>query len=138
LESSKAGVRRVCHRAHPARYGRPPFPRNAEILIKEAKDILDKRLDEILGSRYSVFSGDQVSWAVLRFTPERALWVASERRHQTQEGKLLDDGSYELRVPYADDRELIMDIMKHSVVEPAKLRQRVAVEFAASRKHYRT
>ena len=56
----------------------------------------DKRLDEILGSGYGVFSGDQISWAVLRFTPERARWVASERWHRTQEGKLLDDGSYEL------------------------------------------
>jgi predicted DNA-binding transcriptional regulator YafY len=115
---------------------------HAEILDKRAKDVSDKRLDEILGSGYGVFSGDQVSWAVLRFTPERARWVASERWHRTQEGKLLDDGSYELRVPYADDRELIMDIMKYgadcTVVEPAALRQRVADEFAASLERYRT
>lgn len=115
---------------------------HAEILDKRAKDVSDKRLDEILGSGYGVFTGDQVSWAVLRFTPERARWVASERWHRTQEGKLLDDGSYELRVPYADDRELIMDIMKYgsdcTVVEPVALRQRVADELAASLKRYRT
>ena len=61
--------------------------RHAEILDKRAKDVSDKRLDEMLGSGYGVFSGDQVSWAVLRFTPERARWVASERWHRTQEGK---------------------------------------------------
>jgi predicted DNA-binding transcriptional regulator YafY len=96
-----------------------------EILDKRAKDIADTRLDEVLGSGYGIFAGDQVSWAVLRFTPERARWVASERWHPKQEGKFLDDGSYELRVPYADNRELIMDIMKYGsdcqVIEPAQV-----------------
>jgi predicted DNA-binding transcriptional regulator YafY len=107
---------------------------HAEILDKKAKDVSDKRLDEMLGSGYGVFSGDQITWAVLRFTAERARWVASERWHRNQEGKFLDDGSYELRVPYADDRELIMDILKYGsdcvVVEPAGLRDKVAAELA--------
>ncbi len=115
---------------------------HAEILDTKAKDVADKRLDEVLGSGYGVFSGDQISWAVLSFTPERARWVAAERWHRNQEGKFLEDGSYELRVPYADDRELIMDIMKYgsdcTVVEPDALRQRVADEISGSLKHYRT
>ena len=113
----------------------------AEILDKRARDVADKRLDEMLGSGYGIFSGDQVSWAVLRFTPERARWVASERWHPNQKGKLLDDGSYELRVPYADDRELIMDIMKYGsdcmVIEPEALKTRVATEFASALARYR-
>ncbi|SBT03717.1 Helix-turn-helix type 11 domain protein [Candidatus Accumulibacter aalborgensis] len=113
----------------------------AEILDKRARDVADKRLDEMLGSGYGIFSGDQVSWAVLRFTPERARWVASERWHPKQEGKLLDDGSYELRVPYADDRELIMDIMKYGsdcmVIEPEALKARVATELASGLARYR-
>ncbi len=106
---------------------------HAEILDTKAKDVADKRLDEVLGSGYGIFSGDQVSWAVLRFSPERARWVASERWHPKQKGKLLKDGGFELRVPYADDRELIMDIMKYAgdceVIEPEALRNRVAAEF---------
>ncbi len=106
---------------------------HAEILDTKAKDVADKRLDEVLGSGYGIFSGDQVSWAVLRFTPERARWVASERWHPKQKGKPLKDGGFELRVPYADDRELIMDIMKYAgdceVIEPESLRNRVAAEF---------
>jgi predicted DNA-binding transcriptional regulator YafY len=86
----------------------------------------------MFGSGYGIFSGDQVSWAVLRFTPEKTRWVASERWHLNQKGKLLDDGSYELHVPYADDRELIMDILKYgsdcSVIEPKALKDRVARE----------
>jgi predicted DNA-binding transcriptional regulator YafY len=114
---------------------------HAEILDKRARDVADKRLDEVLGSGYGIFAGDRVSWAVLRFTPERARWVASERWHPRQESRLLDDGSYELRVPYADDRELIMDILKYGsdcqVVEPAALQARVAAELRRALGNYR-
>ena len=105
---------------------------HAEILDKRAKDVADKRLDAVLGSGYGIFSGDDVSWATLRFTPERARWVASERWHPDQVGQLLEDGSYELKVPYSDDRELIMDIMKYGgdckVLGPETLIARVAAE----------
>ena len=74
---------------------------HAEILDKRSKDVADKRLDEVLGSGYGIFSGDDVSWATLRFTPERTRWVASERWHPGQVGRLLEDGSYELKVPYS-------------------------------------
>ncbi len=114
---------------------------NAEILDKRAKDVADKRLDAVLGSGYGVFSGDQIAWALLRFTSERARWVASERWHRDQEGRFLDDGRYELRLPYADDRELIMDIMKYGshceVIEPASLRARVVAEFKSGLAAYR-
>jgi predicted DNA-binding transcriptional regulator YafY len=105
---------------------------SAEILDKKAKDVAEKRLDEVLGSGYGIFGGDQVTWAMLRFTPERARWVAAERWHPNQEGRLLKDGSYELKVPYSDDRELIMDIMKYgsdcTVVGPKPLVMRVSIE----------
>jgi predicted DNA-binding transcriptional regulator YafY len=114
---------------------------HAEILDKRAKDVADKRLDEVLGSGYGIFSGDNVTWATLRFTPERARWVASERWHLRQEGKLLKDGSYELKVPYADDRELIMDILKYggdcTVVSPKALREKVTTEMDRARRNYK-
>ncbi len=106
----------------------------AEILERRAKDVADKRLDEVLGSGYGIFAGDAVTWATLRFTPERARWVADERWHPQQEGRWCPDGSFELKLPYADDRELLMDIVKYggdcTVLEPPELRQRVADEFA--------
>ena len=113
---------------------------NVEMLDKKARDIADKRLDEMLGAGYGIFSGDKVNWATLRFTPERARWVASERWHTKQEGILRKDGSYELKLPYADDRELIMDIMKYGsdceVVGPKALRGRVAAELERARGLY--
>ena len=105
---------------------------HAEILDKKAKDVSDKRLDEVLGSGYGIFSGGDVTWATLHFTPERARWVASERWHPDQVGRMLEHGVYELKVPYSDDRELIMDILKYGgdcvVVEPEGLRARVVEE----------
>lgn len=113
----------------------------AEILDKKSKDVADKRLDEVLGSGYGIFSGDKVAWAILRFTPERARWVASEHWHPNQQGTLRKDGSYELKVPYADDRELIMDILKYGgdceVVEPKRLRDRVSAELDRARGLYK-
>ncbi|MCB1933216.1 MAG: WYL domain-containing protein [Candidatus Accumulibacter sp.] len=43
---------------------------HAEILDRRAMDVADKRLDEVLGAGYGIFSGDQVAWTVLRFTAE--------------------------------------------------------------------
>jgi len=85
----------------------------AEILETKANDISANELDEELTSGYGIFSGKDVQWAVLKFTPERAKWVASEKWHPAQKSRFLEDGSYELKVPYSDNRELLMDIMKH-------------------------
>ena len=114
--------------------------KHAEILDKRAKDVADKRLDEVLGSGYGIFSGEEVSWATLRFSPERSRWVSSERWHSNQQAKINKDGSFELRVPYADDRELIMDILKYGgdcqVIEPKALRERVVAEFKRGLSQY--
>ena len=113
----------------------------AEILDTRAKDVAEKRLDEVLGSGYGIFTGDNVTWATLRFTPARARWVATERWHPQQEGVLRKDGTYELKLPYTDDRELIMDIMKYgadcTVVGPKALRDRVVAEIERMRAVYR-
>ena len=47
------------------------------------------------------------------FHPKRARWVAAEHWHPEQQGVFLDDGSYQLRLPYSNDPELIMDILKY-------------------------
>jgi predicted DNA-binding transcriptional regulator YafY len=112
----------------------------AEILDTRARDVAEKRLDEVLGSGYGIFTGDNVTWATLRFTPERARWVAAERWHPQQQGTIRRDGSYELRLPYSDDRELITDVLKYGadcvVVGPKALRERVVAELERSRARY--
>ena len=101
----------------------------AEIVEETAKNISEKTLDEVLGAGYGIFSGKKVQWAKLKFSAERARWVAYEQWHPRQKGKFETDGSYVLEVPYSDDRELVMDILKHGpaveVLAPATLRERV-------------
>ncbi len=101
-------------------------------LEKAALEISDKKLSTTFGPGYGIFSGGTVRWARLRFTPERARWVAQEQWHAEQSGKFESDGSYLLRLPYTDHRELIMDILKHGanceVLGPPSLRRVVAQE----------
>lgn len=103
-----------------------------ELLEAKAKDVSEKRLDETLGSGYGIFSGAAVKLATLRFSPHRARWVSTEKWHPKQIGKMLPDGSYELQLPYSNDPELMMDILKYGadceVVGPKNLRQRVLSE----------
>ena len=113
---------------------------SVECSEKKTRDVADKRLDAVLGAGYGIFSGAKLTWATLRFTPERARWVLAERWHPQQEGQLRKDGSYDLRLPYADDRELIMDILKYGgdcrVIAPRALRHRVVAELQRARSNY--
>ena len=97
---------------------------------EKAREVAATKLDAHHATSYGIFGGTPKARAVLRFTPERARWVRGERWHRAQQGELLPDGGYRLTVPYADERELLMDILRHGsqvVVEaPASLRKRVA------------
>jgi len=83
----------------------------------------------VLGSGYGIFVGERIRKAVLRFTPEAARWVSREKWHSRQRGEYESDGSYRLTVPYTDETELIMDILRHGqeveVVSPERLRKSV-------------
>ena len=104
--------------------------RHATELTEPAEDIPERELDEHYASAYGIFAGKANKTAVLRFSRERARWVADERWHPKQRGQYLTDGRYELSIPYRDSRELVMDILRHGaeveVVEPEVLRTEVA------------
>ena len=109
--------------------------RRVQALDKAAIDVPDGELDEVLGAGYGIFAGREVQWATLRFTPERARWVAAERWHPSQQGSFDADGHYVLRLPYADPRELVMDILRHVpdvvVTGPQELQEAVAARLRA-------
>ena len=106
--------------------------KRVELLDTAAKDVPEDVLNDVLGSGYGIFSGENVKWAVLRFTPERARWVAAEKWHPNQTGVVLEDGTFELKLPYSNDPELMMDILKYGtdcrVIEPPELQQKVKDE----------
>jgi predicted DNA-binding transcriptional regulator YafY len=114
--------------------------REAEELPEPARTVPDAELDEYFASSYGIFAGRANKTAVLRFSAERSRWVADERWHPSQAGQYQTDGRYELRVPYRDDRELVMDILRHGagveVVAPPELRAEVEHHLRAALAQY--
>lgn len=112
----------------------------AEILEIRSKDIDEEVLDAELGSGYGIFAGRNVQWATLRFNSTRARWVASEKWHPEQVGVYLENGDYELKIPFSDTRELCMDIMKYggdvTVVSPQVLIEQVLLQAKGLIKNY--
>ena len=112
----------------------------AELLADRVKDVARAELDEYMKSGYGIFSGKKVAWAKLKFSPLAARWVASQKWHSKQKGSFAADGSYRLELPYADDRELVMDILKHGpdveVLAPPELRARVREQLKGALRRY--
>lgn len=113
---------------------------DAEMLERSAREISQARLDRHLGSGFGIFSGARTEVAVLQFSPDRARWVARETWHPEQEGQFQLDGSYLLKVPYSDPRELVMDILKYGpdveVLAPEPLARLVSERLAEARARY--
>jgi predicted DNA-binding transcriptional regulator YafY len=111
-----------------------------EVLEVPAKEVSIKNIDQALGTGYGIFSGSAEAWAKLRFTPERARWVSRESWHRLQESSFEVDGSYLLSFPYADDRELVGDIMRYGadvqVLAPASLRRKIQKGFLEAAAKY--
>jgi len=114
--------------------------KNVELLESISIDIDEGELNAELGAGYGIFAGKNVQWAKLRFTREKAKWVAKEKWHPQQKGTLDKDGSYVLIFPYSDTRELLMDITKHGkdvkVIEPKELVEIVKSELKLAIKNY--
>lgn len=117
-----------CHSRQALRQFALDAVESAECLDTPAHEIPQAEIDATLGAGYGIFSGPQVQWATLLFSAQRARWVASEHWHPEQQGCYLDDGRYQLRLPYSQDPELLMDILKYGpdceVIEPAELREK--------------
>jgi proteasome accessory factor C len=107
---------------------------------RRARDFPDAYLDEQLARSYGIFAGEPIAVAVLSFTAHRARWVAEENWHPQQIGTWRPDGRYELRLPYADPREIAADVMRYGaeveVLEPPELRARVAAQLRAAAAQY--
>jgi predicted DNA-binding transcriptional regulator YafY len=107
----------------------------------ECRELDATLLDKKLASSYGIFSGEPTATAVLRFTPEAAGWVADEAWFPDCTSQWLQDGRYELHVPYNNPTELILEICRHGpdieVVEPSELKQMVMDRLRAAADQYR-
>ncbi|HUJ01889.1 MAG TPA: YafY family protein [Usitatibacter sp.] len=104
--------------------------RGVEMVEGKVKEVPDAELDAVLASGYGIFSGRKVQWATLRFTPERARYVAMEEWHPKQRAHRESGGSYVLEIPFTSEKELAMDILQYApdveVVKPDSLRAEIA------------
>ena len=95
---------------------------------------------QAMDAGYGIYAGGRRRWATLRFSAQAAQWISREEWHPAQKGRWLDDGRYELRVPYVDDNELAMDVLRQGpdvqVVHPPELQQEVRRRLQAALRHY--
>lgn len=129
-----------CHSKEDIRSFSVDAIQRVEILESKAKDVSEEKLNEELGSGYGIFSGKDIKWATLKFSPERARWVSKEKWHPKQEGQFLSDGSYLLKIPYSKEPELLIDIMKYGpeveVTEPNDLRKKIQETLIKTLRNY--
>jgi predicted DNA-binding transcriptional regulator YafY len=108
--------------------------REASLLDGTARQVAESDLNEELASSYGIFTGKADKVAILRFSPERARWVAGETWHPSQKASFDTSGHYLLEIPYRDHRELMMDILKYGsdveVLSPKALRVAVVTALA--------
>jgi predicted DNA-binding transcriptional regulator YafY len=131
-----------CHRSEGLRRFALDAVREAEVLAQASKELPLSTVKAELDGGYGVFAGRKLKWATLRFSPEAALWVATEQWHPKQQARSLADGSLQLRLPYADSTELAMDILRHGdqvrVIAPKALVQQVAQRLRRAAAQYAT
>jgi predicted DNA-binding transcriptional regulator YafY len=98
---------------------------------ERASDVPEGELDSHLAGGYGIFSGPPKAWATITFSARAARWVADEHWHSRQEGRFLPDGRYELRIPYANAKELLMDVLRYGpdaeVIAPTSLREEAKI-----------
>ena len=103
--------------------------RKARILNDKASDVNEQQLDKYYGSAYGIFSGEAKDTAILLFSEKMSRWVSKEQWHPDQQGEFLDDGKYQLKLPFNNPTELVMDILRYGpeveVKQPLQLRNAV-------------
>jgi predicted DNA-binding transcriptional regulator YafY len=129
-----------CHRVDGLRRFALDAIEDAVVLEHPARELPLAQVARAMDAGYGIYAGGagahQRRWATLRFDRTAAQWASREQWHAEQAGRWLDDGRYELRVPYAQETELVMDILRQGeqveVVEPAALKRAVRARLAAA------
>jgi predicted DNA-binding transcriptional regulator YafY len=91
----------------------------------KTKEISLPQVEAEMDGGYGIYAGAKHQWATLVVQPQAAQWISREEWHPDQKSRWLEDGSFELRVPYSDDTEIVMDVLRQGdqirVVSPASL-----------------
>lgn len=125
-----------CHRAEGLRRFALDAIESAALVQRAAKNVVMKQVEAEMDAGYGIYAGGKRRWAELLFSPRAAAWISREEWHPQQIGRWLDDGSYVLRVPYVDDTELVMDLLRQAeqvtVLAPESLRVKLRTRLKAA------
>jgi predicted DNA-binding transcriptional regulator YafY len=130
-----------CHRAKGLRRFALDAIEDATLLDERARAVALEQLQAAMDAGYGIYAGGERRWATLVFAAQAAQWISREEWHPEQQGRWLDDGRWELRLPYVDDTELLMDVLRHGadveVVAPAELRTKLQQRLRDAAAQYR-
>jgi predicted DNA-binding transcriptional regulator YafY len=130
-----------CHKANALRRFALDAIEEATALDIKTQDVPMPEVQAAMDSGYGIYAGATPQWAVLHFNPQAAQWASREEWHPAQEGRWLEDGGYEMRLPYVDNNELLMDVLRQGgevrVVAPPALVQAVQARLRAAVDLYR-
>ncbi len=102
---------------------------SASIVNQASKEIDEQQMIEHFSGSYGIFSGKPDKVARLKVSPKISQWVTKEQWHSKQKISFLNDGSVFLEIPYHQDVELIMDILRYGenivVLSPDSLKEKV-------------
>ena len=129
-----------CHRSEALRRFALDAIEEVRALAQPAKAVAMKTVEAEFDGAYGIFSGKAARWATLVFDAGVAPWVSKEVWHADQRARWLADGRYELQLPYADDTELLMDVLRHGehveIVAPSDLRAAIQTRLTRAAAHY--
>jgi predicted DNA-binding transcriptional regulator YafY len=129
-----------CHKSEGIRMFALDSIHSAELSQEKAKDVSLKSVDDELGGGYGIYRGKDLQWATLVFNAEAAKWVRAEIWHENQKARELEDGCYELKIPFTEPSELEMDILRHGenveVIAPTSLRSRIGKRLSEAAGRY--
>lgn len=101
----------------------------------------ESQLKAFYQSSYGIFNGQATKIAILNFSAYQARWVKDQQWHPQQTSAWLDDGRYQLQLPYNTDPEFIQDILKFGpeveVIAPPDLRSKIIDKLQTTLNFYR-
>ncbi len=130
-----------CHRADGLRRFALDAMQDAQVLQQACKPVALRTVQTQMDAGYGIYAGGTRQWAVLLFNAQAAQWASCEEWHPEAQGVWQADGSYQMRLPYVDATELLMDVLRQGdqvqVLAPPALVAAVADKLRAAVDHYR-
>ncbi len=115
-----------CHRSEGLRRFALDAIEHAELRVTPAREITAGALQAAMDAGYGIYAGARRHWATLSFDAHAAQWVSQEQWHPEQQRRWTADQRYELRIPYTEEAEVVMDVLRHGahvqVLAPRSLR----------------